>query len=88
MMAGSTALIQACKHGAPSPRTVGLIEMFGRGSGRAACVSAKIFGTVWSLSFAQTVSAGCTFRGLARASTRMRRKTSRQCAKVLLTDDV
>ena len=41
-------LAMICKRGAPSPRTVGLIEVFGRGSGRAACVSSvKIFSRVW-----------------------------------------
>ena len=48
MIASSTALTQVCKRGAPSPRTVGLSKMFGRGSGKAACVSsAKIFCRAW-----------------------------------------
>ena len=47
MMASSTALMQVCKRGAPSARAIGLSEMCGRGSGRAACVSsAKIFCSV------------------------------------------
>ena len=48
MIANLTALTQTCKRRAPSPRADGLSEMFGRGSGRAACVSsAKIFCRVW-----------------------------------------
>ena len=66
MIASSTALTQACKRGAPSPRTVGLIEMFGRGSGKAACVSsAKIFCRVWLHSCLHKLYLlinNCTFR--------------------------
>ena len=61
MIASSTALMQACKRGAPSARAVALSEMFGRGSEKAACVSsAKIFCSVQFFGQGPVLSSKCS----------------------------
>ena len=57
----STALMQVCKRGASSARAIGLNEMRGRGSGKAACVSsAKIFCSVQFFEQGPVLSSKCS----------------------------
>ena len=61
MIASSTTLMQVCKRGAPSARAIGLNEMCGRGSGKAACVSgAKIFCSVQFFEQGPVLSSKCS----------------------------
>ena len=53
--------MQVCKRGAPSARAIGLNEMCGRGSGKAACVSsAKIFCSIQFFEQGPVLSSKCS----------------------------